>query len=66
MKNWKDIVARLIVFTVITCLISVIGYALYMGGVQAFIMFVSIFGTVIGGLGIMFVIIWAFDHVFGT
>jgi phosphoglycerol transferase MdoB-like AlkP superfamily enzyme len=66
MKNWKDIVARLIVFTVITCIISVIGYALYMGGVQAFIMFVSIFSIVIGGLGIMFVIIWAFDHVFGT
>jgi Ca2+/H+ antiporter len=62
-KNWKDIVAHSIVAIVMLCIIGVIGYAFYMGGWQAFIVFLGVFGALIGALGLFFVIVWAFSRV---
>jgi len=65
-KDWKDILAYTIVTLVTICLVGVIGYALYLGGAQAFIMFISIFGIVVGGVFILLLIRWAFSRVFNS
>ncbi len=63
-KMWKKILAYSVVSLSIAGIVGALGYSFYMGGWKAFFMFIGAFTSILGGLGFLFLIIWAFCHVF--
>ncbi len=61
---WKNILAYSIVSLSLISIFVLFGVAFYIGGWGAFFMFIGAFVGLFGGLGFLFLIIWAFCYVF--
>ena len=64
MNNTKDLMAKLIVFITAGGIVGSLGYAFFMGGWKAFLVFIMALGIVVVGIGFGVLIIWAFRRVF--
>jgi hypothetical protein len=60
----KNLIAKFIVFIIISSIIGMLGYAFYMGGWEAFLMFCTALGIIVIATGLGILVIWAFRRVF--